>query len=212
MSKLRFFLKVNNEHKLLCWFELKGDDLYWGSAKPDSTNIEPIKFDGTNLTLTIPSNVERLNGKSLKGSYHASGQSHFKLGDKYHGSKQQLPLKNDIVEPYLFLALMSMPSKHYKSYKKKLTRENSNAIVLSVTESNESNRLFIEFFLTTAGTFSLPSPLLKFNHSLHPLPKPITQSLNSQLILAARYYVLGGELNNWQPDIEIWYSLLPKNY
>jgi hypothetical protein len=205
IGKLRYLVRTNDEDRRLCWFELKDNDLYWGSAKPDSLNIEPIEFSGGSVSLTLPSVLEVLKGQSFKGSYHASGYAHSKLGKAYHGVPYRLPVKAVIQKPLMFAALLTMPANLYPPYGKKLTGNLSHAMVNLLPAAHIEHRLLLECFLTPAGTFGAPPPLFRFKSDTPP-PMPQTQSLGPDLILAIRPYVIGGDLSKWQPAVEVWFS------
>lgn len=208
MTRVRYFVHVDEADRLLCWFEMKGDDLYWGSAKPNAVDLEPIPFKGGSISLTVPSVLKVVEGKQLKGSYHASGQTHIKVGAQYSGNPQWLPTKHEIQKPLMFAALLTMPASTYRPYNRKLTRGQAFAKVLKVSKANAGKRILLEFFLAPAGTFEAPPSLVTLKDGVLP-PAPQTQSLNSNLILAVRDYTTEGDLNLWQPSLEVWFSFQP---
>src|SRR5712691_1293430 len=54
-----FFQLTEEDHRKLCWFEMSGDDFYWGPAE-EGRDIAPIEFSGESLTIAVPEDLEAL--------------------------------------------------------------------------------------------------------------------------------------------------------
>src|SRR4051812_48691308 len=77
--RIRILFLHEGVYRKFWWFEVKGDDLYFGPSTPGRP-FDSVDFDGTEVSLTIPDSFELLAREQLKLSYHASGQIHLKRG------------------------------------------------------------------------------------------------------------------------------------
>ncbi len=59
---LRLLLTFDNTpFKKFYWFEMRGNDFFWGSAYKSSRAEDAIiKIDGTNTTITVPNDFDKL--------------------------------------------------------------------------------------------------------------------------------------------------------
>jgi len=180
---------------------MSGGDFYWGPAEP-GRDTEPIEFSGKSLTMTVPEDFETLRKVPWKASHHDSGVMHVTGGGSQSSSDRWWGGTTDIVEPRRFGVVVTKPPSHYKQYTRSLTRGGASGFALRIPERQRERRHYFEFFLTPAGTFARPEPLLR---STRPLADtPFTHSLSERLILLIRHVALGGELSRWRPEVEIW--------
>lgn len=202
------------------WFEMRGNDLYWGSsyksARGDKTKT---KINGTTAILKVPEDFENIEKVMGKYSYHESGIVHYKkdlAGTKTEAENRvKWAKKEEIKEPLRFFAIISKTLKHYDLKISTPTKGKANAIIFKNDENDQNKRMYLEFFITPPGSFQAIEPLIKIDGKLD---KIVHQSLNDKLILIIRYGILQN-LNDRRPDIEITIipdeiivNKIPKNF
>jgi hypothetical protein len=187
------------------WFEMKGNDFYWGSAYKSASGNTSIKKEEGDLQtkITIPENFDKLTKLHAKFSYHASGSVHNKTqmgnGLSLYENHSQWLLKEEIKKPVRFYTLISRSLKYYDKIINNPNKDNTYALALYFPTKDEESRMYLEFFLSPEGVFNLPVTLMKGNNT----PKNIaTHSLNQNLILIVRYAIMAN-MNDWNPDKEI---------
>jgi hypothetical protein len=207
--KLRLLLTVNKtEFKKFYWFEMKGNDFYWGSAyRSARSDKASTKFNGPKAIITIPEDLHllpRLNGKY---SYHQSGTTHYKKqlenGISVYQEHSKWCLKVDIKKPVMFYGLFSRVLKYYDKSIFNPSKDCAFALAINFKPENMENRIYFEFFLSPEGTFKSPEPLIKIDKQITEF---ITHTISKDLILVIRFAVMSN-LANWHPDKEIVFML-----
>jgi hypothetical protein len=205
--RVRFLFQTQAGYHQFCWFEQRGDDLYVGAPSSETIEGATVELLGQGVQLTVPEVIKKVQGEPTKASFHASGQFHIKRGGSTEGSPMKWPRKEEIKAPYRIATLISKHPMLYPLYpsNRSLTRNNTSAFVIRVTEE-ETTRHYFEFFVSPEGRFTAPPPLLSITSSNYTEPKPITFSLNEQLILVTRPLVFAPEwrFSTWHPELAWW--------
>lgn len=209
--RLRLLLTLDKAtFKRFYWFEMKGKDFYWGSAFK-SARIEDsmTKIDGTEATITVPDNFDKLPKFHGKYSYHESGAVHYKTqlesGVSVYSEPSKWHLKGEIIKPVRFYTIFSRTLKHYDKTINNPNKDNNYALALNFDPKHENNRVYFEFFLSPEGKFDVPETLIKVDK---PITDIVTHTLSKDLILVVRYAVMAN-MGNWHPDKEI--AIMPNN-
>ncbi len=204
-SKLRLYLSTDHStHRKFYWFELKENDLYWGSSaftKEEFCTLEPKTSNS--FSIQTSNDFKKLKLSKIKYSYHQSGQFHLKrLTDGRYQAKEIKAIwnkKDEILKPLRIYSLITKPFFNYPIENKKLTRDGSSGRAILLEGKAGFNRLFMEFFITPLGEHPLPEPLINFGKIKFSY---INRPLSSELVLITRYIKLAN-LENWHPDNEI---------
>ena len=204
-TRLRLFFRTGETDRQICWFQMTGDEFYLGGGRKDSLNLDPVKFTGESVTLTIPDSVEIVKNSPLKASFHQSGQFHVKTGNEYSGDPEKWPIKSEITKPFRVASLITCLPAAFDVYERSLTRKKSHAVVIPTTDESLKLRHYFEFFLTPPGQFEIPQAMIKMSDAVN--DQPHTQSMSENLILAIRHFVFSGSMgfHEWQPDKSIWF-------
>jgi hypothetical protein len=206
--RVRFLFRTEAGDRQFCWFEQRGDDLYFGSPSTETIEGATVELLGQSAKLTVPEVIKKAEGEPTKASFHASGEFHIKRGESPEDSPMKWPRKEEIKAPYRIAALVSKHPKLYPLYAsdKSLTRKQSSAFVFRVTGKEETTRHYFEFFVSPEGRFTAPPPLLSITSSDYTEPQPITFSLSEQLILVTRHLVFAPEwsFSTWHPELALW--------
>jgi hypothetical protein len=82
-------------------------------------------------------------------------------------------------------------------------------MVLRIPEANHNMRHYFELFVSPAGPFPMPQPAIAIAAAV--ADQPFTQSLSVErnLVLVVRHYVLGGTFSSWRPDVTLWLFVDP---
>ena len=209
--KLRLFLQkgIRGGHRYIAWFELRGNDLYWGppSSVPD---VEGVSFNGRSVRIKIPEDLDQVPRAHWKASRHASGLTHvntdgsgrLRAADAYVGAI------DSISQPTLIAALIDKPPSEHPPYCRSLTRGRSSALVLRIPERRWNARQYFEFYLTPGGTFPAPKPMLAMNETTG---VPFVHSLDVDLdiALAVRHASLDDAFSAWRPNVGVWLHVTP---
>lgn len=204
---MRLFLQrdTKEDYRYIAWFELRDRDFYWGPPWP-VPDIEGISFAGTSLSIMVPSDLDKLPRARWKASRHASGVMHVNTdgsGALHSGDAYVGPIE-DIRAPTIFAALIDKHPSNYPPCRGSLTRGGSSALVIRIPESQWNARQYLEFYLSPAGSFPTPTPMLRFDRPLR--DTPACQSLDPDLdvVLAVRHATLGKAFSDWRPGVGIW--------
>jgi hypothetical protein len=206
--RARFLFRTEAGDRQFCWFEQRGDDLYFGAPSTETIEGATVELLGQSMELTVPEVIKKVEGEPHKASFHTSGQFHIKRGGSPEGSPLQWPRKEEIKAPYRIAILISKHPKLYPLYAgdRSLTRNQTSAYVIRVPEKEETTRHYFEFFVSPEGRFTAPPPLLSNTSSDHSEPPPITFSLNEKLILVTRHlvFVPDSSFSTWHPELALW--------
>jgi len=117
-----------------CWFELRGDDLYWGSSSGKRVEGAVATLEDNVMTLTVPDEIEMSDAELVKTSFHASGQFHLKQGMELTDSPLNWREKSEIMAPYRIATLLSKHPVLYEPYPsgRSLTRRRTSAQVIQI--------------------------------------------------------------------------------
>jgi len=186
------------------WFEMKGDDFYWGSAyKANHSEKTSTDFNGTEVKIEIPEDFNELEKTSGKYSYHESGQVHYKLnlkdGKSNYNNISNWIKKDKIDKPTRFFTVLSRTLNHYNKEIPNLTKGNSYALALNFDKEVKKKRVYFEFFLSPPGKFQPPETLIKMNGIANDIA---IHTISPELILIVRFAVFEN-LNDWHPDKEL---------
>jgi len=197
--------------KRFYWFEMKDYEFYWGSAYKSARAEETMtKINGTEATITVPDNFDKLPRYHGKYSYHESGAVHYKTqlenGIFVYNEYSKWHLKGDITKPVRFYTILSRTLRHYDSTIKNPNKDNNYALALSFDPKHANDRVCFEFFLSPEGKFDFPETLLKVDI---PIVGMVTHTLSKNLILVIRYYAVMSNMSDWHPDKEI--AIMPNN-
>ncbi|MCE4064621.1 hypothetical protein LXM63_05895 [Chryseobacterium gleum] len=193
------------------WFEMKGDDFYWGSAyKANHSEKTTTSFNKTKiLKIEVPKDFNELEKNSGKYSFHESGQVHYKINLKdgtsdYKNITNWLK-KDEIKCPVRFFTVLSRTLKHYNKQIGNPNKGGSYAIALNFTNEMKEKKVYFEFFLSPPGKFPIPDTLLEMNNNVNNI---ICQSISSDLVLIVRYAILEN-FQNFHPEKEL--SIIENN-
>jgi hypothetical protein len=210
--RIRLLFRTGDVDRQFCWFEQRGDDLYWGPPQGRTIKGADATLDERGLTLHVSDEIEIVDSQPFKAPFHASGQFHVKRGTEILDAPQQWQPKNEIKAPYRIAALLSKHPVLYEPYRssRSLIRGRTEAFVLRANQEQETTRYFFEFFVTPEGHFPTPPPLLK---GAVDSTQPYTFSLNEQLILVVRHFVFSKDspLASWHPELEVWLHLVDES-
>ncbi|PWN71626.1 hypothetical protein C1631_003095 [Chryseobacterium phosphatilyticum] len=187
------------------WFEMNGDDFYWGSAyQANYSEKTTTSFTETKeLELEIPKDFNELEKNSGKYSFHQSGHIHYKINLKDGTSDYKnisiWPKKEEIDKPVRFFTVLSRTLKHYNKQIGNLTKGNSSAVGLNFMEETKEKRVYFEFFLSPAGEFPIPDTLIKIEGNMDSI---ICHPMSDHLILIIRHGVMEN-LSDWHPEKEL---------
>jgi hypothetical protein len=186
--------------------------LYWGQPQGKTIKGADATLDERSLRLYVPDESEVVDSQPFKASFHASGQFHLKRGTEILDAPQHWRPKHEIKAPYRVAALLSRHPVLYEPYpsSRSLIRGRTWAFVLRANQEQETTRYFFEFFVTPEGHFPTPPPLLE---GAVETTQPYTFSLNEQLILVVRHFVLSknSPLASWHPELEVWLHLVDES-
>jgi hypothetical protein len=207
-QRVRYLFQTQAGYHQFCWIEQRGNDLYVGSPRSETIEGATAGLLGQSAQLTVPEVIKKVEGEATYASFHASGRFHIWRGGKPQGSPMRWPRKEEIKAPYRIATLIRKHPKLYPLYprNRSLTRNKTSAFVIRVTKKEETTRHYFEFFVSPAGRFTAPPPLLSITSSNYTEPKPITFSLNEQLILVIRHLVLTPDwsFSTWYPELALW--------
>ena len=181
---------------------MKDDHFYWGSAYKSKGGKDPQKFNGENVTLKIPDDFDSRVGEFGKFSFHKSGHTHYKINSPTKNEYFEKGFwgdKNLITQPTRFYWIISKALKFYDATTTNPMKRYSSVLALRNKVEGLNKRLYMEFFLSPAGEFTIPKPVIKTDDLM---PNILTHSLNDNLILIVRYAFIGG-LDDWRPEIEM---------
>lgn len=204
-KKLRLYLMTaNNKFQKFYWFELNGNEFYWGNSSPTKIEYSTLKIQtGNTFTIQTREDFKNLNLHLSKNSYHETGQFHIKNMKDGKYSKIDLQKnwikKNKIQAPYRLLSLISKTISNYPLEEKNMKRKGGKPMLMPIKVNSDNNRLYIEFFLTRPGTHKMPQALIDFGVREQPI---CYKSLTPELILMAKYTTIK-YLEGWHADTEI---------
>ncbi|WP_139316981.1 MULTISPECIES: hypothetical protein [unclassified Pseudonocardia] len=206
------FLQLDEEGddvRYIAWFTLRGRDFYWGPSGP-VPETPATTFSGLSATIEIPEDVRQLARVSWKASSHESGVMHVNSSGQrvLDSSDVYVGPVTEISGPRAFALLVDKHPEHRPVYSRSLTRGGDSAILIKVPETARSKRHYFEFYLTPAGAFDAPPPIVGINSS-KPLPQPVIVSLDEKLdvVLAIRHLILESDSADSNPDIGFWINL-----
>ena len=104
-----------------------------------------------------------------------------------------------------FAVLIEKPADNLPPYRRALDRGGASAVVLRLDADAWKRRTYWEFFLAPAGSWPAPPWLLGQQTE----DQPITVSLGPEpdVVLVLRHATVGGQLNDWQPEVGVWLNL-----
>jgi hypothetical protein len=206
--RVRFLFQTQAGYRQFCWFEQRGDNLYFGSPSSETIEGATAEVLGQSTQLTVPEVIKMVEGEPTYASFHASGKFHIWRGGKPEGSSMQWPRKEEIKAPYRIANLISKHPTLYPLYpsNRSPTRNRTSAYVIRVSEEAETTRHYFDFFVSPEGRFTAPPPLLSITSSDYIRPQPITFSLSDQLILRTRHLVFAPDwsFSTWHPELALW--------
>lgn len=205
IGKFRILLLNENTYRRFWWFEMRGDDLYWG---PSSKGFDtpPISFSGETATISIPETIKSFEKSSMKASYHKSGEFHIKkistTGLEQTSDKMRWRAKDKIAEPFRFCTVITKPMSFYEEHTSSLTKDRAIAIAYRIPTQFLNCRHYFEFFISREGEYPWPEPLLK-------MPTPVKDELNCYsfnfeyiLVIRDLRFPQNHSLNNFHPSVE----------
>lgn len=209
--RLRLLFRTGAVDRQFCWFERRGDDLYWGTSRGETIEgaVAEIHEDGMGMTLSVPEGAETVENEPIKASFHASGRFHLKRAEGLIDAPRRWRLKEGVRAPYRVAALLSKHPVLYAPYpsERSLIRGRSSAFVLRVDEEQAAARHYFEFFVSPEGSFPPPPPILSLTSTGgEPEPEPRFFSLSERLILVMRQFVIApaSGLSAWHPELGVW--------
>jgi len=190
------------------WFEIKGDDLYWGTLNKGLRLKPPtLSFLGNVGKINLVKDFRAFPEKAGKYSYHKSGQIHYKRSKNedeiVYENVLKWPLKKDITYPIRFYVVITSVLNLYNNFTNNLIKSKYCSMAINLLPENLNQRLYFEFFLSPNGNFPKPTPMLELNP---PLLNEFAFALNDRLNIFVNYGTLGN-FSDWNPDLEI--SFLP---
>ena len=203
-STVRLFFRTGKADRQVCWFQMTGDDLYFGSSKRESVDLPSVAFSGVSVNLEIPDEVAHVASGGLKASYHESGQFHVKVAGVMKSAPESWPDKASLLAPLRVATLITRLPVNHEEYKRSLTRGNASAVVIDLKEHEAHLRHYFEFFLSPPGQFAIPPTLLQTRNRV--VDTPLCSSLSDRFVLAVRHQVLSQsmQIHAWHPEAEIW--------
>jgi hypothetical protein len=206
-NRVRLLFLSHHTYRKFWWFEMNGDDLYWGPST-QAHDSRPISFSGESVTITVPEQLEEAEKVQLKASYHKSGQFHVKKNYP-KDSKSEIDTiyewrkKGEINQPLRICAVISKRIDEYEIYGKSLTSKKTSALVFKVDDQNLYSRHYFEFFISLPGEFPIPMTVIKTKDAV--MDTPACFSLNEKYILIVRHlgFPPNSEFNRWHPSNEI---------
>lgn len=202
---VRLFLTIDKKiFRKFYWFQVKGNDLYWGrSTKSKESICDITQTSNSEFKINVGTDFKSLQPLISKFSYHESGQIHIKSenGDQSK-SKQviaKLPSLTNLPMPHRLFCLLSKPLSEYPIENKSHIRVDGVGNGIWLNGETEAIRMFIEFFLTKSENEILPDPIIDFGVKSDHI---IKQRLSARLILTIRLVKLKN-IESWEPDKEI---------
>jgi hypothetical protein len=192
--KLRLLFQFDETiYKKFYWFEMKGNDFYWGAAYKSARSEQNLTFyDGIKANIIVPDKFFEFPKTHGKYSFHSSGIVHFKssISNTISILKDRIrwKQKDDIIFPVRFFIVISKTLKHYDATITNPQKNKSFSIIFGLDSEMLNNRMYFEFFLSPEGKFQYPEPLLKMNQNIL---KFETHSMNKNLILVIAYGLMG---------------------
>lgn len=208
--RARFLFRTGSVDRRYAWFEQRGEDLYFGPLGGKTLEGATAKIVEQGMEIYVPPESKVVPVGPLKASFHASGQFHVSKGRERYEEPMRWSLKHEIQAPYRIAVLISKHPRFYEPYpgNRSLTRRQTSAFVLRLREGEEATRHYFEFFVTPAGTWPVPQPLLSMSPEAGERKEDrlMTFSLNEHLILVARHFTMAHEdgLSQWHPELSIW--------
>lgn len=194
---------------------MEGNNLYFGSSNKTTVNIEPTKFSGKSLTISIPEEYDLLNNKIGKYSYHESGQFHYKEyfeGKTNKATQYNWQRPDNLKKPQLLLIVISKIPKFYELHNSTITKGQTHAIVYQINDDSSRSRHYFEFYASPEGTFNFPNPILFDKNIVNDNMGFCTLSSDITLVFRHLYLAEDNELNLYHPDVEICMTLENLNH
>jgi hypothetical protein len=205
LHRIRFFFKLGDAYRYVCWFTNKGPDLYFGSGAKTTVDIPVTTTMEQRVIMNIPGEASpSIAAAQTKASYHASGQFHIKLGETMKGRPARWPRKSEILNPFTIAGVLTRTPEKYPFYEAIPTNKASYSIIIELAKQQERFRHYIEFMLAPAGTYHWPVPMLKLKGWA--TKKPMPAQIDERLFLVTRQFSLipANNLNTYDPTFEIW--------
>ncbi len=193
--RMRFLFEWNKLYKRLFWFKYENDEFYFGSSLnpiicAGLQDIQDIIFTDTTFSIKINNALQQKKFDSLKFSFHASGVRHLKMRNSELKIPEQLYRKkhiklNELEKPEMLFTILSKRISLYEDYKAKVTKNDTNAILLNTPEEYLKYRQVFEFYILTAPKQTAPFFMIQkdtpFEH--------LTIKLKDKIYLHIKYVI-----------------------
>ncbi|GLY42011.1 hypothetical protein Amsp01_080340 [Amycolatopsis sp. NBRC 101858] len=198
---------------LIAWFSVRNSDLYWGPGTPGRATNWVTSTDFSKFTITVPDDLDSLPLQNWKVSHHKSGVMHVNsTSDGQHLTKDvHFGSVVEISAPKLISLHISRPPKEMPTYHKSPSRAGARTIVLNVPEELWARRHYFEFYVSPAGTFEFPGPILALAAGVQHPSFSMTFANDDghgnpdlDLIISCRANVLDASLSAWHPEAGVW--------
>jgi hypothetical protein len=153
-QKFKLYLSLSEtDHRKFYWFELKGNDLYWGnSSNVKETKSVVIQSSINSISINLPDDFEKLIETKSKYSYHESGRFHKKkLVDNNYSLidvKKKWPEKSKLKEPLCFFRILSKPIYLYPKETKVVPHKDVTTHCLKFEGETSKHRVYFDFFIS----------------------------------------------------------------
>jgi hypothetical protein len=211
----------HNERCCIAWFELRGEDLYWGPGSSGPRH-GPHEFPGgSTIEYDVPADLSSLPADTWKVSHHASGLMHTNSDldgpvstDAYIGSVLQAR------QLQLIASCITKPLSEMEEYRRSPTRNGARPIRYAIPDRYWNHRHYFEFYHLPEGPVTWPAPWLTIGgvelHGDSSAPAHMTFANDDgtgkadvDLILAVKHQVLSGDFSSWRPDAGFWIQYIP---
>ncbi|WP_143051133.1 hypothetical protein [Amycolatopsis pretoriensis] len=198
---------------LIAWFSVRNSDLYWGPGSPGHATDWIRSTDFSKFEITVPENLESLPLQNWKASHHKSGMMHINSIPEGHHITKDVHFGNVVsISAFKLISLhISRPPKAMQTYNKSPSRSGARTVTLDVSEEYWTRRHYFEFYVSPAGTFDFPGPILNLaagvqrpSFSMTFANDDGTGEPDLDLILSCRANVLDESFSAWHPEAGIW--------
>lgn len=193
-----FFVTTDGESRQFLFFRGRGEDIYWGAPGKGQLVEATTSIEGQSMTLTVGEPVgER---RSMKVSYHESGQVHIKQGGEMTDDGPMFsPPPAGLSAPVFAGLLITKLPVHYEPYRKPVVGAAQSFVLDEVAERR---RFQVEVFFTPPGQHELPYK------GLAPAPTTLVPhamfTVTARLIVVVRLRQMGPDFSEFHSEKTLW--------
>ncbi|MBI5539791.1 MAG: hypothetical protein HY951_07015 [Bacteroidia bacterium] len=167
---MRFLFKLNGKHNRLFFVIYENDELYLGSSLKKircsgQQGIGDVIIDNNKFGIFIDTQLQEEEYKSLKFSFHKSGERHLRCKNKSNVDidfyKVNAIKLDELTEPEMLFIMISKRISFYQEYtSENLIRDEWNAIILDTPIEYSNCKNVFEFYITNDPISEITSTII----------------------------------------------------